>query len=86
MTILGIPLEIFYLVELLIFICVIFIGFKRPIYEAIALGFPFTIIMTQRYDLFWKYLFYPTGSSLFYIIVTFLVLAYILDQTGVAGL
>jgi len=79
----GIPLEIFYLVELLLFIMLVFIVFKRPIYEAIALGFPFTIIMTQRYDLFWKYLIYPTTSSLFYIIVTFLVLAYILSQTRV---
>ncbi|MCR4440733.1 MAG: TRAP transporter large permease subunit [Peptococcaceae bacterium] len=82
-TIGGIPLEIFYLVELLLFIMLVFIVFKRPIYEAIALGFPFTIIMTQRYDLFWKYLIYPTTSSLFYIIVTFLVLAHILNQTRV---
>lgn len=82
-TIGGIPLEIFYLVELLVFIMLVFMVFKRPIYEAIALGFPFTIIMTQRYDLFWKYLIYPTTSSLFYIIVTFLVLAYILNQTRV---
>lgn len=82
-TIAGMPLEIFYLVELLLFIMLVFMVFKRPIYEAIALGFPFTIIMTQRYDLFWKYLIYPTTSSLFYIIVTFLVLAYILNQTRV---
>jgi C4-dicarboxylate transporter DctM subunit len=79
----GLPLEIFYLIELLAFIVLIFMVFKRPIYEAIALGFPFTIIMTQRYDLFWEYLIYPTTSSLFYIIVTFLVLAHILNQTGV---
>lgn len=83
MTIAGMPIEVFYLVELLIFIVLVFMVFKRPIYEAIALGFPFTIVITGRYELFWEYLFYPTGSSLFYIIVTFLVLAHILDQTKV---
>ncbi|SFR18136.1 TRAP transporter large permease subunit [Desulfoscipio geothermicus] len=83
MYIMGIPQEVFYLIELLIFIVILFMVFKRPIYEAIALGFPFTIIMTQRYDLFWEYLIYPTKSSLFYIIVTFLVLAHILNLTKV---
>jgi len=33
--------------------------------------------------LFWKFLIFPTTCSLFYIIVTFLVLAYILNQTRV---
>ncbi|HHY60117.1 MAG TPA: TRAP transporter large permease subunit [Clostridia bacterium] len=78
------PLEVFYLLLVLVFVCVIFIAFKRPIYEAMFLAFCFTIVMTGRYDLFMKYLLYPaTQSSLFYIIVAFLALAYILGKTRV---
>jgi len=78
------PLEVFYLLLVLVFVCVIFIAFKRIIYEAMFPAFCFTIVMTGRYDLFMKYLLYPaTQSSLFYIIVAFLALAYILGKTRV---
>lgn len=77
------PLEVFWLIELLLVIAVIFIAFKRPIYEAMAIAFAFTIVMTGRYDLFWSKLLAPSTSGLFYIIVGFLVFAYILGQTRV---
>ncbi len=78
------PLEVFYLLLLLVFVSTMFIAFKRPIYEAMFLTFCFTIVMTGRYDIFVKYLLYPaTQSSLFYIIVGFLSLAYILGKTRV---
>ena len=76
------PLEVFYLLILLAFVLVVFMAYKRPIYEAMFLAFCFTIIMTGRYEIFTKYLLYPaTQSSLFYIIVAFLSLAYILGKT-----
>jgi C4-dicarboxylate transporter DctM subunit len=76
------PLEVFYLILLLVFVTLIFLVFKRPIYEAMFLAFCFTIVMTGKYELFIKYLLYPaTKSSLFYIIVAFLALAYILGKT-----
>lgn len=78
------PLEVFYLLLVLGFVCLIFLVFKRPIYEAMFLAFCFTIVMTGRYDIFMKYLLYPaTQSSLFYIIVAFLALAYVLGKTRV---
>lgn len=78
------PLEVFYLILLLGFVTLLFIGFKRPIYEVMFLAFCFTIVMTNRYDIFIKYLLYPsTKSGLFYIIVGFLVLAFILGKTCV---
>lgn len=83
MVVFGIPIEIFYLIILLGFITLVFMGFKRPIYEALFLGYLLTIIMTQRYDLFLESLIEPHKVSLFYIIVTFLVLAHILNETKV---
>jgi TRAP-type C4-dicarboxylate transport system permease large subunit len=85
MTMVGpLPMGVFYLIVLLVFVSVLFLGYKRPIYEAMFLAFCFTIVMTGQYDLFWTYLIYPaTQSTLFYIIVGFLALAYILGETRV---
>lgn len=52
----------------------VFVLFKRPIYEAMAIAFLFTIVMTGKYDVFWKALAYPATSSLFYAIFGFLAL------------
>lgn len=76
------PLEVFYLILLLGFVSLVFLVFKRPIYEAMFLAFCFSIVMIGKYELFMKLLLYPaTQSSLFYIIVAFLALAYILGKT-----
>lgn len=82
--VLGLPLEVFYVFLLILFVALIFMYFKRPIYEAMILGFIFTIVMTGRYDIFGKYILYPaTKSNLFYIIIGFLALAHILGKTKV---
>lgn len=82
--VLGLPLEVFYLLLLVLVVALVFLYFKRPIYEAMILGFGLTIVMTGRYDIFLKYLLYPaTSSNLFYIIVGFLTLAQILGRTQV---
>lgn len=78
------PLEVFYLMLVLAFVMLIFIAFKRPIYEAMFLAFCFTVVMTGKYDLFFEHLVFPaTQSNLFYIIVSFLALAYILEKTKI---
>ncbi len=77
------PVEVFWLIELLLVIALVFLAFKRPIYEAMAIAFAFTIVMTGRYDLFWPGLLAPSTSGLFYIIVGFLVFAHILGRTKV---
>ncbi len=80
----GVPLEMFYLILVLIFVFIVFALFKRPIYEVMFFAFCFTVVMTATYDQFWYFLTYPaTQSSLFYIIVSFLALAYILGKTRV---
>lgn len=81
--ILGLPQNVFYLVALLIIITVLFVGLKRPIYEAMFIGYVFTAVMTGRFDLFIKDLIRPSTSSLFYAIVAFLLLAQIFGETKV---
>ena len=85
MTMIGpLPIEVFYLILLLVFVLVVFVFFKRPIYEAMFLSYCFSVVMTGKYNLFMKYLVFPaTQSNLFYIIVSFLALAYILGKTKV---
>lgn len=82
--VLGLPLEVFYLLLLVLVVALVFLYFKRPIYEAMIIGFAFSIVMTGRYDIFTTYLLYPaTSSNLFYIIVGFLALSNILARTHV---
>lgn len=80
---LGLPMAIWYLIFLLFFVAVLFVGFKRPIYEVMALAFVFIVVITGRFDLFWPSLLYPSTSSLFYAIFAFLVVAVIFDETKV---
>ncbi|HHT64523.1 MAG TPA: TRAP transporter large permease subunit [Clostridiales bacterium] len=85
MTMIGpLPIEVFYLILVLAFVMLLFILFKRPIYETMFLAFCFSVVMTGKYNLFFKHLVFPaTQSNLFYIIVSFLALAYILEKTKV---
>lgn len=80
---LGLPMAIWYLIFLLIFVAVLFVVFKRPIYEVMALAFVFIVLITGRFDLFWSSLLYPSTSSLFYAIFAFMVVAVIFDETKV---
>jgi len=77
------PLEVFYLIQLLLVIFLLFVVFKRPIYEAMAFGFLFSIVMTGQYDVFWKALAFPATNRLFYAIFGFLALAHLFDITKV---
>ncbi len=80
---LGLPMAIWYLIFLLLFVAVLFVGFKRPIYEVMILAFVFIVVITGRWDLFWSSLLYPSTSSLFYAIFAFMVVAVIFDETKV---
>jgi TRAP-type C4-dicarboxylate transport system permease large subunit len=79
----GLPMAMWYLIFLLLFVAVLFVVIKRPIYEVMALSFLFIIIITGRFDLFWSSLLYPSTSSLFYAIFAFMVVAVIFDDTKV---
>jgi TRAP-type C4-dicarboxylate transport system permease large subunit len=79
----GIPIPIFYIVILLAIIAILFVVFKRPIYEVMALSYILLIVFSGRFDLFLKYLIKPSTSTLFYAIVGFLLLAHVFGETRV---
>lgn len=79
----GIPIELMYLFVLLISIVVAFIFLKRPIYEAMFIGFVVMIFILGEQRKFFYYLIKPSTNTLFYAIVAFLSLAFIFGQTNV---
>lgn len=79
----GIPIELIYLFVLLITIVIVFIFLKRPIYEAMFLGFVVMIFTLGQVDKFLYYLIKPSTNTLFYAIVAFMSLAFIFGQTDV---
>ncbi|HHV38942.1 MAG TPA: TRAP transporter large permease subunit, partial [Tepidimicrobium sp.] len=80
---LGMPIELIYLIALLVTIVIAFILFKRPIYEAMFIGYLVMVIILKRYDMLVEYLIKPSTNTLFYAIVAFLSLAYVFEQTDV---
>lgn len=79
----SIPIEFMYLIVLLISILVIFVLYKRPIYEAMFIGYVVMIAVLGRYDKFIDYLIEPATNTLFYAIVAFLALAFVFGETNV---
>lgn len=79
----AMPVELMYLFALLIAIVVVFIVYKRPIYEAMFVGYVVMIAALGQYDKFMHYLIKPSTNTLFYAIVAFLSLAFIFGQTNV---
>ncbi len=79
----GIPIELMYLFTLLIVIIVAFVLYKRPIYEAMFIGYAVMVAALGQYDKFIHYLIKPSTNTLFYAIVAFLSLAFIFGQTNV---
>lgn len=79
----NLPIEIFYLLALLLVILLSFLVFKRPIYEAMFSGYLVMILLLGKPHLFFYYLLKPSTNTLFYAIIAFLSLAYIFTKTDV---
>lgn len=75
------PIEIFYVLALLVLICITFLVIKRPIYECMFYGYVLMVILTGDYANFFTHIFKTSTDTLFYAIIAFLVLAKILDAT-----
>jgi len=80
-----IPVEVMYLVVLLLSIVVVFVMYKRPIYEAMFIGYVVMIAVLGKYDKFKEFLVKPATNTLFYAIVAFLSLAFIFGKTDVVN-
>lgn len=79
----GIPVELIYLFSLLAIIVVVFVFIKRPIYEAMFIGFLVMSFVLGRSDKIFEFLIKPGTNTLFYAIVAFLTLAFIFGETNV---
>ena len=79
----NIPIELTYLFVLLITIVVVFVIYKRPIYEAMFIGFLVMVVAFGRFDKILDYLVKPMTNTLFYAIVAFLTLAFVFGETNV---
>ncbi|MDR7869365.1 MAG: TRAP transporter large permease subunit [Tissierellaceae bacterium] len=79
----GIPVELMLMFVLLITIVIVFLFYKRPIYEAMFIGFLVMVVALGRFDRFFHYLIKPSTNTLFYAIVAFLSLAFIFGETNV---
>ena len=73
--------ELWCIIALLAIVCVTFLFLKRPIYECMFYGYALMIIMTNDYQNFFTHIFKTSTDTLFYSIISFLVLAKILDAT-----
>ena len=76
------PVEIWYIVVLLVTICVTFFVCKRPIYECMFFGYVLMLIFTGEYRNFWTYIEKTSKDTLFYAIIAFTALAKVLEATG----
>ena len=81
----GLPIELMYIFVLLAVITIIFVILKRPIYEAMFIGFVVMVGLLGSFDKFFYYLLKPSTNTLFYAIVGFLSLAYIFGETDVVN-
>jgi C4-dicarboxylate transporter DctM subunit len=79
----GMPVELIYLFVLLITIIIVFVFYKRPIYEAMFIGFLVMVVALGKFDKLLYYLLKPSTNTLFYAIVAFLTLAFIFGETNV---
>lgn len=75
------PIEVLYILALLVVICVAFLVLKRPIYECMFWGYILMLILTGEVKNFFTYIADTSSDTLFYAIIAFLVLAKILDAT-----
>ena len=77
------PVEIIYLLILLATIFFILVVFKRPIYEAMFIGYIVMIFVTGSSKQLIPLLIKPSTNTLFYAIFAFLMLAFIFGETKV---
>lgn len=79
------PVEFLYILLLLVVISIVFVVFKRPIYEGMFVGYIAMLLVTGQLGNFFEYILQSSKDSLLYSIIAFLVLAKILDKTNVVN-
>ncbi len=77
------PIAVTYLLILLAAILLVFVVFKRPIYEAMFFGYIVMIAATNQWANFFSYIGQTSTNTLFYAIVAFLAAAQLFGGTKV---
>lgn len=77
--------EIIYMIALLAVIIIWFVVIKRPIYEAMLIGFLVILTLSKSWDHFIPLVLKTSTNTLFYAIFAFLMLAFIFSETGVVN-
>jgi len=75
------PFALMLMLLLIAFVAVLFVVFRRPMYEIMALSLVGVVAVTGQWSSFFDYLVFPAKSSLFFTIFAFLALAAIFDAT-----
>ena len=79
----AIPAGIWYLILLLVVIVVWFVAVKRPVYEAVALGFVLLVLISGKWDSILLYIDAALKTNLLYSMVAFVAMSILLTKTKV---
>ncbi len=74
---------VIYLLIMLVVICVWFLAFKRPVYEAVLLAFVVLLFVTGRWDNALLYINEGLSTSLLYSMVAFVAMSILLTKTKI---
>ena len=75
--------SLLYLGVMLVVICVWFLGFKRPVYEAVLLAFVVLLAVTGTWDQVLLYIDEGLSTSLLYSMVAFVAMSILLTKTKI---
>ncbi len=75
--------SLLYLGIMLVVICVWFLAFKRPVYEAVLLAFIILLFVTGTWGNVWSYIDEGLSTSLLYSMVAFVAMSIILTKTKI---
>ena len=79
----GLPVALWMLIGLIAVICVVFILLKRPIYEAMVVGFIYVILVSRQYDQIWASVKGSILNTTTIAICTFTLVGFIFEKIGV---
>ena len=79
----AVPFGIWCLVLLLAIILIWFVWMKRPVYEAVALGFVLLVIITGKWNSLWLYVDGALSTNLLYSMVAFVAMSILLTKTKI---
>lgn len=79
----AVPTGIWCLILLLAIILVWFVLMKRPVYEAVALGFVLLVAINNKWDSIWSYIDGALSTNLIYSMVAFVAMSILLTKTKI---